>query len=130
MKPTDLDPVIHAPKRLAILATLRGGSVVEFRFLKSALDISDSDLSKQMTALVSAGFVTARKRRDGATRSTWYRMTAAGRRAFDQHVESLETLLAMSQQLTDVTPDEDVQEETTRASAGSSGSGAESASAP
>ena len=41
MKPSDLDPIIHAPKRLAILATLRGGTVVEFQYLKTELDLSE-----------------------------------------------------------------------------------------
>ncbi|MEM8746436.1 MAG: transcriptional regulator [Actinomycetota bacterium] len=103
MKPADLDPVIHAPKRLAIMATLRGGTLVEFRYLKNELELSDSDLSKQMTALSNAGFVATRKKRTGANRSTWYRMTAKGRRAFDAHVASLEVLLALSDQLDDVT---------------------------
>ncbi|MEM1331965.1 MAG: transcriptional regulator [Actinomycetota bacterium] len=99
MKPADLDPVIHAPKRLAIMATLRAGALVEFRYLRDELSLSDSDLSKQMSALVAAGYVSRRKTRDGATSSTWFRMTSSGRRAFDRHVASLETLLAMSRQL-------------------------------
>ena len=102
MKPTDLDPVIHAPKRFAILATLRGGTVVEFQYLKNELELSDSDLSKQMTALINAGYVTSKKHREGSDRSTWYRIAAKGRRAFDRHVSSLEALIAMSKQLEDV----------------------------
>ncbi len=99
MKPVDLDPMIHAPKRLAILAILRGTAVVEFQYLKDELDLSDSDLSKQMAALTSAGMVTTRKRRVDSKRSTWYRLTAKGRSAFDRHVQSLETLIEVSRQL-------------------------------
>lgn len=101
MTPTELDPLIHAPKRLAILAILRGSTMVEFQYLKAQLELSDSDLSKQMAALTGAGIVSARKRRAGQSRSTWYRMTAKGRRAFDRHVQTLEALIALSRQFDD-----------------------------
>lgn len=87
------------------MAILRGTNLVEFQYLKSELDVSDSDLSKQMTALTTAGMVSARKRREGQSRSTWYRMTAKGRLAFDRHVQSLEALIELSKQLDDPDPD-------------------------
>ena len=52
----DLDPVIHAPKRLAAMAILANSSSTDFAFLRGYLDIAESDLSKQMATLERAGY--------------------------------------------------------------------------
>jgi Winged helix DNA-binding domain len=46
-----LDPVIHVPKRLAAMAILSNAPHATFRFLRDELEISESDLSKQMSTL-------------------------------------------------------------------------------
>ena len=53
-----LDPVVTAPKRLAIVALLSRASTNDFGFLRDHLRTSDSDLSKQMSARESAGYVS------------------------------------------------------------------------
>jgi DNA-binding transcriptional ArsR family regulator len=88
-----LDPVIHAPKRLTAMAILAASEWAEFAFLRDRLDVSDSDLSKQMRTLVEAGYVKATKRGTGRGGSTWYRITRAGREAFDTHVAALRALV-------------------------------------
>ena len=88
-----LDPVIHAPKRLAAMAILAASEWAEFGFLRGRLDVSDSDLSKQMRTLVEAGYVKATKRGTGRGGSTWYRITRSGRAAFDAHVAALRALV-------------------------------------
>jgi DNA-binding MarR family transcriptional regulator len=90
---TKLDPLIHAPKRLRIMSLLRHSDALEFQFLKERLDLSPSDLSKQMTALVDAGYVRMRKTGKGPGSSTWYRLTREGRKAFESHVAALRALL-------------------------------------
>ena len=50
-----LDPIIHLPKRLAVMGILANAPSVSFRFLKEHLQLSESDLSKQMSTLESAG---------------------------------------------------------------------------
>ena len=57
---SDLDPVIHAPKRLAVMAIL-DNSTSGLRVPPPLLDVSDSDLSKQMSALERAGYVATRR---------------------------------------------------------------------
>ncbi|MDQ3630408.1 MAG: transcriptional regulator [Actinomycetota bacterium] len=90
----ELDPVIHAPKRLAIMAILAASEWAEFAFLRERLELSDSDLSKQMKVLLDAGYVKITKRGRGRGASTWYRGTREGRGAFKLHVASLESLIA------------------------------------
>ncbi|MGN6250984.1 MAG: transcriptional regulator [Marmoricola sp.] len=88
MSHADLDPVIHAPKRLAIMAVLAHSTITDFRFLRAHLEVSDSDLSKQMATLESAGYVSVTKSR-GRGGVTSYRITRAGRRAFERHLVAL-----------------------------------------
>ena len=89
----DLDPVIHAPKRLAAMAVLIGADSSDFGFLRDHLGVSDSDLSKQMSALESAGYVRISKLGRGRGASTTYRATRAGRAAYARHRAALRALL-------------------------------------
>lgn len=94
--PADLSSVIHAPKRLAAMAVLNAVDEAEFSYLKSRLDIADSDLSKQMTALVNAGFVLVRKVGAGRSGKTWFAMSADGQQAFDNYRRSLQQIVAQA----------------------------------
>jgi DNA-binding MarR family transcriptional regulator len=89
----DLDPIIHAPKRLGAMAMLAAARWVEFSFLREQLEVSDSDLSKQMTALCDAGYVKVRKQGHGRGSNTWFMATAAGKAALDRHVAALRALV-------------------------------------
>ena len=89
----ELDPVIHAPKRLMAMAILANTEFVTFQFLKDRLDLTDSDLSKQMSTLVAAGYVTAKKRGRGPGSVTTYLMTAQGDRAYRAHRKALFAML-------------------------------------
>lgn len=89
----DLDPVIHAPKRLAAMAVLSTADQVTFQFLKERLGIADSDLSKQMSALEAAGYVAVHKSGRGRGASTSFKLTRAGRTAYRAHRAALQALL-------------------------------------
>ena len=89
----DLDPVLTPPKRLAALAVLRHATTTDFTFLRDHLAVSDSDLSKQMSALIEAGYVTSTKSR-GRGGSTTYAITRDGKKAFESHKKALERLIA------------------------------------
>lgn len=85
--------MIHAPKRLAAMAVLVGTESTDFPFLREHLRISDSDLSKQMSALEIAGYVKISKRGRGRGASTTYRATRAGRLAYQKHRDALWSML-------------------------------------
>ena len=96
-----LDPVIHAPKRLAAMAVLAHATSTDFAFLREHLGISDSDLSKQMTALEKAGYVTVTKSSRGRGGVTTYRITRAGATAYRRHVQALRDIVGSA---TDASP--------------------------
>lgn len=93
MSIADLDPLIHAPKRLGAMALLAGADDAEFSFLKDHLDVSDSDLSKQMKALQEAGYVDIRKSGRGRNSSTSFKITKSGRKALERHLTALRALM-------------------------------------
>lgn len=89
----NLDLTIHAPKRLAAMAILANSTQASFRFLKDNLQVSDSDLSKHMSALESAGYVTISKDGRGRGATTTYAMTKNGEKAYARHRTALRALL-------------------------------------
>lgn len=88
-----IDMVLHPPVRLQVAALLAKVSDAEFARLKDLTSVADSVLSKHLSALVDAGYVTLRKAaRDGRQR-TWASLTASGRSAFIGHLAALSALV-------------------------------------
>lgn len=88
-----LDPLIHAPKRLGAIAMLSAAQWVESSFMREQLDMSYSDLSKQMTALCDSGYAKVRKEGHGRSGTTWYAATPKGRAALHAHMAALRELV-------------------------------------
>ena len=88
-----LDPLIHAPARLQVVTTLSAVSEAEFATLRTALKVSDSVLSKHISALADAGYVRTRKGVQAGRRTTWIELTSAGRKALREHVAALRQLI-------------------------------------
>lgn len=91
----ELDPLIHAPARLQVMTTLSAVSEAEFATLRSALEVSDSVLSKHLSALADAGYVRIRKGVLAGRRTTWVALTPTGRKALRGHVAALRRLIDM-----------------------------------
>ena len=90
-----LDPLIHAPARLQVVAMLSAVSEAEFATLRDALEVSDSVLSKHISALVDAGYARSRKGVQAGRRTTWIGLTGTGREALRAHVAALRRLIDM-----------------------------------
>lgn len=88
----EFDPVIHAPARLQIMAVLAGVHDAEFAMLRKTADVSDSVLSKHLSALSDAGYVKLRKAALDGRQRTWASLTRPGRAAFGKHVAALKAL--------------------------------------
>jgi DNA-binding MarR family transcriptional regulator len=99
MNPAALDPVIHPPARLQIAALLAAVTDAEFATLREALGVSDSLLSKHLSALVEAGYVKLRKASMGGRQRTWASLTREGRRAFAAHVQALQALASITERM-------------------------------
>ncbi|CAG6392261.1 transcriptional regulator [Streptomyces cocklensis] len=87
------DELIHPSTRLSLVATLTAADWAEFGYLKEQLGLSDSALSKQLTTLEEAGYVTTERRLSGTRRKVRARLTDAGRDAFDGHIAALQEII-------------------------------------
>ncbi len=94
-----LDPVIHAPVRLQVLAVLGTVQDAEFALLRDTAQVSDSVLSKHLSALVEAGYVRLRKAAADGRQRTWASITGTGRTAFAGHVAALQELAKVTERM-------------------------------
>jgi DNA-binding MarR family transcriptional regulator len=91
--PTEIDPHIHPPARLRLVTMLTAVTEVEFVTLRQALEVSDSVLSKHLSALAEVGYVRSRKGTREGRRTTWIALTNEGRRALVKHAAALRAML-------------------------------------
>ncbi|KQY20348.1 ArsR family transcriptional regulator [Cellulomonas sp. Root485] len=87
-----LDEVIHSPVRLSVVAALAATDEAEFAAVRDAVQISDSALSKAVTALEQAAYVAVRKGYVGKRPRTWLSLTPAGREALSAHLTALRAI--------------------------------------
>jgi DNA-binding MarR family transcriptional regulator len=94
--PDALDPVIHAPARLRVVATLAAlgaGDELSFPKVQKLLDMTAGNLSTHLRKLEDAGYVRVTKTHEGRTPATYLALTQQGRRAFEDYTEALTGLL-------------------------------------
>jgi DNA-binding transcriptional ArsR family regulator len=89
-----LDRLIHDRVRLGILSSLAAADVLSFGDLKSALELSDGNLSVHARKLEDAGYVVCEKSFAGRTPRTEFRLAPAGRRAFEKYLDHMDALIA------------------------------------
>jgi DNA-binding MarR family transcriptional regulator len=74
---------------MGILGTV---AEAEFSVLRERLEVSDSVLSKHLSALVEEDYIAVRKAFRGGRRSTWAKVTPRGSRALADHVAALQAI--------------------------------------
>ena len=79
--------------RLGIMSALAVNDVLDFNSLKVYLDLTDGNLASHLKALEKEKFIGVKKSFVGRKPNTKYLMTAAGRKAFDEHLKALEKLI-------------------------------------
>jgi DNA-binding MarR family transcriptional regulator len=90
---TDVDRVIHDPVRFAILACLSLLESADFLFLLQELSLTKGNLAQHINKLEESGYVTVEKVIREKRTHTMYRLTAAGRTAFDDYRHSMRKVL-------------------------------------
>lgn len=92
------DPVLHPPTRLQIATVLANVDTAEFAKLREITQVSDSVLSKHLSALVEADYVSLKKAALDGRQRTWVAFTRTGRRAFLAHSQALIELVRQAEQ--------------------------------
>jgi DNA-binding MarR family transcriptional regulator len=91
------DELIHAPLRLQICAMLAPVQSLPFADIRDSLEISDSVLSKHLSALADAGYVEVSRVRADSRSRRQVTLTKPGRTALHGHLAALQTIAAAAQ---------------------------------
>ena len=90
---TKLNKKFDNKTRLGIMSLLMVNEWVEFKFLKEMLGVSDGNLASHIKTLEAAKYLRVKKEFVGKKPKTSYAVTAAGKKAFNNHLDALEALL-------------------------------------
>src|SRR5438477_12052966 len=91
-----LDPLIHVPTRLKIVATLAAlneGDTLSFTRLQDMLGLTPGNLIIHLRKLEDADYLITNKTGNGAASKTTVALTSRGRAALDAYTQTLRDLL-------------------------------------
>ncbi len=92
-KAGEFDRLVYERVRLGILSALAVNPSLSFTELRDLLETSDGNLSVHARKLEDAGYVSCRKGFEARVPRTVYQLTAKGRRALEQYLDHMETLI-------------------------------------
>ena len=90
---TALDRLIHERMRLGIVSALAANESLTFNDLKSLMNTTDGNLSVHARKLEDGGYIACSKSFEGRMPKTEYKITASGRRALENYLNHMETLI-------------------------------------
>jgi DNA-binding transcriptional ArsR family regulator len=96
MSTDSLDPVIHAPARLRIMATLAAlpaSDTLSFTRLQDMLELTPGNLITHLRKLEDAGYVTSETSGNGRASRTSVALTTDGLAALGSYTQALRGLL-------------------------------------
>jgi len=96
MNDDGLDPLIHVPTRLKIVATLAAlpdGDTLSFTRLQDMIGLTPGNLIIHLRKLEEADYLTSEKTRNGTTPQTTVALTSQGRAALDAYTRAQRDLL-------------------------------------
>jgi DNA-binding MarR family transcriptional regulator len=96
MTTDELDPLIHVPTRLKIVATLAAlpdGDALSFTRLQDMIGLTPGNLIIHLRKLEEAGYLASEKTGNGSASRTTVTLTKDGRAALDAYTQALRSLL-------------------------------------
>ena len=88
-----LDPAIHAPARLMILAFLGAVESTDFTFLLTQTGLTRGNLSTHVSRLEEAGYVEVKKEFVDRIPRTLYKLTDSGQKAIEQYRKNMRQVI-------------------------------------
>lgn len=89
----DLHKAFESRVRLGIMSALAVNDSLDFTSLKEFLDVTDGNLATHIKKLEEEDFVEVEKSFIDNKPNTKYYMTKKGKRAFNEHLSVLETII-------------------------------------
>lgn len=86
----EVDPLVHAPARLAILTALSACQQADFTYLRRITGLTQGNLGSHLTKLEDGGLIEIEKSFAGRTPRTSIRLLPAGRTAIDGWWEAMD----------------------------------------
>ena len=93
------NPIQHLNKafenkvRIGVMAALMVNAKISFNELKELLELTDGNLASHLKALEKVEYISVNKTFIGRKPNTTYKITNAGKIAFDAHLQALETII-------------------------------------
>ena len=87
-----LNDTLTHPVRFSLVAALAATDEIDFATVRDHLQVSDSGLSRQASALEEAGVVRIRKGYVGKRPRTWLALTPDGRTQWEAHLAALRAI--------------------------------------
>jgi DNA-binding HxlR family transcriptional regulator len=94
----NLDRLIHERMRLGIVSALAANESLTFNDLKSLMNTTDGNLSVHARKLEDGGYIACIKSFEGRLPKTEYKLTVAGRRALENYLSHMETIIQQMRQ--------------------------------
>jgi DNA-binding HxlR family transcriptional regulator len=94
----ELDRLIHERMRLGMVSALAINEALSFNDLKRVLKTTDGNLAVHARKLEEAGYVRCKKFFEGRIPRTEYRLTPAGRKAFEDYLGQMEGFIAAARE--------------------------------
>ena len=88
-----IDDIIHSRIRTAIMAVLVSVEEAEFTYLKEKVHATDGNLSIHLKKLEDAGYLAVKKKFVKRKPVSRYKITNKGRKAFDNYIKKLESIV-------------------------------------
>jgi DNA-binding MarR family transcriptional regulator len=92
----NFNKAFESKARLGIMSVLLVNDEVSFNSLKELLSLTDGNLATHLRSLEDLAYISVKKEFIGRKPNTTYSVTYAGKKAFEEHLNSLEAFIKNS----------------------------------
>ncbi|HTS43901.1 MAG TPA: transcriptional regulator [Puia sp.] len=89
----NLNKIFDSRIRMGVMSVLLVNDEINFNDLKQLLELTDGNLASHLTNLEENGYIKVHKGFIGRKTNTTYSITKAGQKAFQEHIQALETMI-------------------------------------
>lgn len=88
-----IDTAVHGPVRLGVLTALQAEGELDFTTLRNRLGVADGAIGTHLQKLEAIEYISCTKGFEGRRPKTRYALTATGRKALFDYLESMQRLI-------------------------------------
>jgi DNA-binding MarR family transcriptional regulator len=89
----NLNKIFDSRIRMGVMSVLLVNDEINFNDLKQLLELTDGNLASHLTNLEENGYIKVHKGFIGRKTNTTYSITKAGQKAFQEHIQALESMI-------------------------------------